>query len=56
MAKSQNKKDGTVIVSCGCRSDYQDGVYGVGKRVANRTKKTPGNIARCSVCGKEISI
>jgi len=41
-----------MILSCTCKSEYQDSKYGKGNRVYNRTK----NGARCTICGKESSI
>lgn len=42
----------TVVITCvdGCKSEYQDKVYGVGKRLANLCYKTEN--CRCTVCGK----
>lgn len=42
----------TVVITCvdGCKSEYQDQVYGVGKRLANLCYKTEN--CRCTVCGK----
>jgi len=40
----------TKIISCECKSEYQDKRYGAGKRVANVTDK--GGDARCTVCNK----
>jgi len=41
---------GTKIVSCSCRSEFQDQRYGAGKRVAN-LKEDGGT--RCTVCNQE---
>lgn len=43
----ETKKDGTTVVSCTCKSEFQDKEYGKGKRLANigKTKNT------CTVCG-----
>lgn len=38
----------TNILHCSCKSPAQDGMYGQGMRVHNRTMKTPG--WRCTVC------
>lgn len=48
----ETKTKNTVIKSCTCRHDYQDEVYGKGKRVMNRTslKKVSTPRARCTVC------
>lgn len=40
----------TKIVTCDCKSPYQDKRYGAQKRVANFAKKQMGH--RCTVCGK----
>lgn len=48
----------TKILTCSCKSSYQDEVYGGGKRVHNTKKsadKTPTE-ARCTVCGTVRSI
>jgi len=41
------KKTGTSILLCTCVNEYQDKVYGNGKRVHNNTF---GGKARCTVC------
>lgn len=46
----------TVIITCKCDSNYQDTVYGINKRLANiKGDKPDASIARCTVCGKEVS-
>lgn len=41
---------GTTLVTCNCKSEFQDKIYGPNKRVANNTSKES---AICTVCGKE---
>lgn len=41
----------TAIILCGCKSPYQDSVYGIGNRCFNRTKQSEGKMHRCTVCG-----
>lgn len=42
------------VKTCTCSSDYQDKVYGKGKRLCNMTTKGKGNPTyRCTVCNKE---
>jgi len=41
----------TTIKTCYCDHEYQDKVYGKGKRVMN--KKAEGKGWRCTVCGKD---
>lgn len=48
--KPEKRRNGTRIVSCSCSHEYQDSVYGKGKRVANAAPKQDGD--RCTVCGK----
>uniref|UniRef100_A0A6M3LIF9 TFIIS-type domain-containing protein n=1 Tax=viral metagenome TaxID=1070528 RepID=A0A6M3LIF9_9ZZZZ len=43
------------IMMCDCRSEYQDEVYGKGKRVFNECRKHDKKEYikyRCTVCGK----
>jgi len=42
-----------MIKSCTCSHDYQDSVYGSGKRVQNvvHGKSFPPGSTRCTVCG-----
>jgi len=43
-----------MIVHCDCKHDFQDKVYGKGKRLGTPTKKSKTDIIyRCTVCGKE---
>lgn len=49
----------TSTVTCRCKNSFQDGLYGLGKRVANySTKKgNPDNpVGRCTVCSMEHSL
>ncbi len=41
------------ILTCTCQHEFQDKVYGFGKRKFNEMKKTQThpNYARCTVCG-----
>jgi len=39
-----------MIGACTCVSEYQDKLYGKGKRVKNPSKKSKDG--RCTVCGK----
>lgn len=52
--KAQKVKSGTVVLVCkkGCRNEFQERMYGAGKRVHNRMgKSVPGNAqARCTSC------
>ncbi len=41
----------TKIVHCSCTHEFQDSVYGKGRRVANRTASIPVTY-RCTVCAK----
>ncbi len=43
---------GTVVLSCTCKSDFQDHRYGRGKRVHNVGLK---DNATCTVCGSRKS-
>lgn len=42
-----------MIMLCTCKHEYQDKLYGKGKRVFNLCKK--GISGRCTVCGREQS-
>lgn len=44
----------TTIISCTCKHEYQDKVYGTNKRLANM--KFNLDKATCTVCGKEVTI
>ena len=46
---TEKRRNGTRIVACSCKHEYQDKVYGTGKRVANAAPKQDGD--RCTVCG-----
>jgi hypothetical protein len=39
------------IIKCGCKSEFQDKLYGSGKRAMNKTTKG----FRCTICTKEQS-
>ena len=45
----------TRVMPCSCKHEQQDELYGKGRRVFNKTEKTPGEVWRCSVCRKEVS-
>ena len=46
----------TIVINCKCNSDYQNAVYGTNKRLANvKGDKPDASVARCTVCGKEVS-
>lgn len=40
----------TAIILCGCKSPYQDAVYGVGRRVFNQTTQSDKKMFRCTIC------
>lgn len=42
-----------MIITCTCSHDYQDKVYGKGRRVANKMKgvSKDSKKARCTSCG-----
>jgi len=44
--------NGTKVLACVCKSEFQDKKYGENKRVMN--KKTQGY--RCTVCGKDKTV
>lgn len=46
---AETKKTGTGVYSHGCKSEYQDSVYGKGMRLMNHGKEK----ARCTVCGQK---
>ena len=54
--KTEERVKTTKIVKCNCSHEYQDLVYGVGKRAANliaKEKPTDGTrVYRCTVCSK----
>jgi uncharacterized protein (DUF983 family) len=43
----------TLVTNCSCQNDYQDKLYGKGKRLFNGCIKDKW---RCTVCGKEVTI
>ena len=45
----------TKIMQCTCKHEFQDEKYGKNRRVFNKTEKTPGEVWRCTICGKEIN-
>lgn len=47
----------TKIFKCNCKHESQDKLYGVNKRVFNRTTKEIANkpLYRCTVCKKETT-
>lgn len=44
-----------MIQLCGCKSEYQDKVYGKGMRVFNLSGKNP-DVATCTVCGNKKGV
>lgn len=47
----------TIVQHCSCINEYQDKHYGKGQRLMNRlTKAGKDNLARCTSCGKEVSM
>lgn len=46
----------TAIIKHKCKHDYQDSVYGVGKRLANvKHDKADSDRAVCTVCGEIVA-
>ena len=46
------------VLKCTCKNDYQDRVYGKGRRVMNYTTKSKSNdtaVYRCTVCKSELN-
>lgn len=43
----------TIIQPCSCAHEFQDKVYGKGKRVFNVMQKTKEKKCRCTVCLSE---
>lgn len=44
------------IIRCSCHHDFQDHLYGHGRRVHNMKKEVPKGIKQpytCTVCGRE---
>lgn len=52
MAKIKNAGN-SVVKPCSCKSEYQDKVYGNGKRLHTVTAK---GFFRCTVCGKDKQV
>ena len=51
MAKQDKlPRRGTVVRACTCSHEFQDKLYGKGRRVAN---VTANGKSRCTVCGRE---
>lgn len=46
----------TKVIKCICKSEFQDKIYGEGKRLHNMTSKQNNTVARCTVCSKENNI
>lgn len=49
----------TRIVSCGCKSEFQDRTYGKGMRVTTPNNKEQANknfVVRCTVCGRQHNL
>lgn len=51
----EEKKFGTKLLSCTCKSEYQDRVYGKGMRVHNKSVSKLGTKFRCTICGSVVS-
>jgi len=45
---------GTTIIICSCKSDFQDKIYGKGKRLANT--KYDDKSAKCTICSNIINL
>lgn len=45
----------TAILSCKCSHEYQDTVYGKGRRLHNRSGKKENSHYACTVCGDKKS-
>ncbi len=48
-------------VACNCKHEFQDKVYGIGRRLANLVTKTLKSASnqcdyRCTVCGKAHTV
>lgn len=54
--EQESKKNGTIVLSCTCEHKFQDGVYGVGKRLHNLSCAKNTKKARCTVCAKVVSL
>ena len=52
--EEQKKDKGrkTKVMACSCSNASQDGIYGAGRRLYNRTAKG----FRCTVCGTEKTV
>lgn len=46
------------IITCACKSPFQDKLYGASKRVANSCQKEAGKPTgyRCTVCGRKHDV
>ena len=44
----------TIILKCTCTHEYQDKLYGPGRRVHNGCKMLTGHGHRCTVCGNKV--
>ncbi len=54
MSFELNCPRGAMIISCSCKSDYQDRAFGKGKRVHNPINKNKGGeMYRCTICKRE---
>ena len=53
MTNTDSGVQGTAILACTCKHDYQDKKYGRGKRVHNRKASKSTHNFKCTVCGYE---
>lgn len=44
----------TKVITCTCKHDGQDKIYGNNKRLANRINKSTTEVYRCTICAKEV--
>lgn len=42
---------GTMVIECTCRNEFQDSLYGTGRRLANKCGKESELEYRCTICG-----
>lgn len=51
------REESEMILRCSCLSDFQDKRYGLGLRLFNQGKASPGSrLYRCTVCGNERNV
>ena len=44
------------VKPCTCTHPYQDTHYGHGMRIGNRVNAKEGNVYRCTVCAREMTL